>query len=235
MGSDTEVHIKRDGINALVVPEWAEQFDPDWFDPDYWGERAVPVSSGGRGSAWFVERPEQDWVLRHYRRGGLIGRLVRDSYLYMGKVRVRSFSEFRLLTHIYKAGLPAPKPIAAMYRRNGRAYSASIIIERLQGVSPFGAIIGELTGSVWFEVGRTIRQFHDAGVCHADLNCFNIMIGEKRVFLIDFDKGKLVSGSLSDARWKAENLARLRRSVEKLTKLKADQRWSALLKGYNSQ
>lgn len=56
MGSDTEVHIKRDGINALVVPEWAEQFDPDWFDPDYWGERAVPVSSGGRGSAWFIER-----------------------------------------------------------------------------------------------------------------------------------------------------------------------------------
>lgn len=49
MGSDTEVHIKRDGINALVVPEWAEQFDPGWFDPDYWGERAVPVSSGGVG------------------------------------------------------------------------------------------------------------------------------------------------------------------------------------------
>lgn len=234
MGSDTEVHIKRDGINALVAPEWADQFDPDWFDPDYWGERAVPVSSGGRGSAWFVERPEQDWVLRHYRRGGLIGRLVRDSYLYMGKARVRSFSEFRLLTNVYNAGLPAPKPIAAMYRRNGETYSASIIVERIQGVSPFGAIIGELTGSVWFEVGRTIRKFHNAGVCHADLNCFNIMVREKNVFLIDFDKGKQVSGSLPDARWKAENLARLRRSVEKVTKLKADQRWFVLLQGYNS-
>ena len=29
--------------------------EPVWFDPAWWGDRAEPVGSGGRGAAWFVE------------------------------------------------------------------------------------------------------------------------------------------------------------------------------------
>ncbi|MCC7249937.1 MAG: 3-deoxy-D-manno-octulosonic acid kinase [Lysobacter sp.] len=31
------------------------QAEPGWFDPAWWGERAQPVGSGGRGGAWFVD------------------------------------------------------------------------------------------------------------------------------------------------------------------------------------
>ena len=47
------------------------QAEASWFDPDHWGSHAQPVSSGGRGAAWFVDGPFGGAVLRHYLRGGL--------------------------------------------------------------------------------------------------------------------------------------------------------------------
>lgn len=218
MGSDTEVHIKRDGINALVVPEWAEHFDPDWFDPDYWGERVVPVSSGGRGSAWFVERTGQDWVLRHYRRGGLISRLSAEAYIYGGERQVRSLREFRMLQRMKEMRLPVPKPVAASYCRHGLFYQASIIIERLESVTPWGELLSGNVGAgdSWERVGQALRSFHVEGVYHADLNCFNVMMASNRVYLIDFDRGEFrpLPRTLG-AGWHASNLSRLYRSLAK--------------------
>tara|TARA_B100000519_G_scaffold200850_1_gene214935 strand:+ start:1024 stop:1743 length:720 start_codon:yes stop_codon:yes gene_type:complete len=234
VGSDTEVHISRDGINALVVPEWAEQFDPDWFDPDYWGERAVPVSSGGRGSAWFIERSPEHWVLRHYRRGGLVGKLIRDRYLYAGEVRVRAFVEFRLLVQLRVLGLPVPKPVAVVYQRKGVLYSSAIIIERLQGVRPLGDVALSLDATRWREIGQVIRQFHDAGVYHADLNCFNILVGETSTHLIDFDKGELRSRTPYRTSWKGNTLDRLKRSLNKAYGEELEREWQFFLEGYNA-
>ncbi|ABM17875.1 Mn2+-dependent serine/threonine protein kinase [Marinobacter nauticus VT8] len=234
MGSDTEVHIKRDGINALVVPGWAGQFDPDWFDPGYWGERAVPVSSGGRGSAWFVERSPEHWVLRHYRRGGLAGKLIHDRYLYAGEAHVRSFAEFRLLIQLRVLGLPVPEPVAVMYQRRRLFYSSAIIIERLHGVRPLGDVALALDKHRWREIGQVIRQFHDAGVYHADLNCFNILVGETSIHLIDFDKGEL-RAPLSPYRtsWKGNTVGRLKRSLNKAYGDELERQWQFFLEGYN--
>jgi 3-deoxy-D-manno-octulosonic acid kinase len=122
-----------------------------------------------------------------------------------------------------------------MYLRSGLTYSASIIVERLYDVSPFGAIIDELSENLWFEIGRTIRRFHDANVFHADLNCFNVLVSEGSIFLIDFDKGRLVVESSPDASWKLDNLARLKRSVAKLAQGEVVRRWPILLQGYESK
>jgi len=240
VGSDTEVHIERDGINALVMPEWAEHFDAGWFDPYFWGERAVPVSSGGRGSAWFIERSPEHWVLRHYRRGGLIARVSESAYVFLGENKTRSFAEFRLLQKLHNLGLPVPKPISAAYVRQGPTYSASIIIERLTGAVAWGdCLSGSADSKNWEIVGRLIRKFHDHGLDHADLNCFNVLLKHDEGFLIDFDRSVIRhTPSAPGKGWQASNLERLHRSLVKVVEQAGeplstvDNGWPKLLRAY---
>ena len=52
------------------------------FDRSHWqAHGTLETTQGGRGTVAFVRtRDGQRWVLRHYRRGGLIARLGRDLY-----------------------------------------------------------------------------------------------------------------------------------------------------------
>lgn len=96
------------------------------------GERAHPISEGGRGSAWFVEASFGNAVLRQYRRGGMIAMLNRDRYFWCGGHRTRSVLEFRLMRELISRGLPVPTPLAACYVRHGVQYRAAILMERLE-------------------------------------------------------------------------------------------------------
>ena len=150
-------------------------------------------------------------VLRRYRRGGMIARLSRDSYLWAGEDRTRSFREYRLLAAMRRQGLDVPAPLAAAYWRQGPVYRAAILVERIPGVKPLAQMLAE---PLWEPVAAAIVRMHRAGVWHADLNAFNILIGgEGRVWLIDFDRG--IQGRLSD-RQRQGNLERLRRSLNKV-------------------
>jgi 3-deoxy-D-manno-octulosonic acid kinase len=67
---------------------------------------------------------------------------------------------------------------------------------------------------LWENVGRCIRQFHRAGVWHADLNARNILLNEElKVFLVDFDRARLMNGTEVNGK---RNLERLKRSLQKL-------------------
>ena len=208
-----------------------------WFDPAYWGEQARPVDAGGRGSAWFVGAGEHGLVLRHYRRGGLIARVSRNRYVFTGRKRVRSIAEFELLKKLYELDLPVPQPVAAWYERKGPVYQASIIVERIPGAVTFGSVWRDLPEETWVEIGRVIRRFHDAGVHHADLNCFNVLLQEHRVYLIDFDKGRYLANSRKGQSLKALNLSRLHRSLLRQSRRSGDEKklaqlWPHLEKGY---
>ncbi|PKM01350.1 MAG: 3-deoxy-D-manno-octulosonic acid kinase, partial [Gammaproteobacteria bacterium HGW-Gammaproteobacteria-7] len=205
------------------------------FDPLQWRPLAEPIGSGGRGSAWFVHGAFGDAVLRHYRRGGLVGRLIRDRYLFLGQARVRSFSEFALLVRMAGLGLPVPAPLAAGYCRQGMTYRADILIERIADARSLAELVRiGLDVPRWADVGRLIAGFHRAGVHHADLNAHNVLMDNSgRHYLIDFDRSRIRAPS---AGWRQANLARLLRSLRKVSPADAAdglvQRFEALKVGY---
>lgn len=217
--------------------QYANAVTPGWFDPKTWGDAAERVASGGRGGAWFIETADLSAVLRKYLRGGFVARFCESAYVYCGENRVRSFAEFRLLLTLYNAGFPVPKPIAACYQRSAFVgYRGAILVERLRGSMPLAGCIGQLSADRWRVLGSTLRRFHTAGVRHADLNCFNILVRDDGFYLIDFDKGTIRERAKPDAAWKTANLARLRRSLGRLDwpegAANLEAKWVALMQGY---
>lgn len=230
----SEICIREKASAMLVHPNYKGRLTENWFDADAWGDRARPVSSGGRGGAWFVQAGDDQLVLREYRRGGLMAAFARRAYAFTREADVRSFAEFRLLNTLVSQGLPVPSPVGAWYRKLSPVqYQAAIIVERLQNTLPLADLIIELDDKAWASIGETIRRFHDAGVMHADLNCFNVLVRGEEYFLIDFDKSRLIAGN-APARWREANLARLSRSLVKVagegTWAKV---WSYFMNGYN--
>lgn len=213
--------------------------DESLFDAQLWIERAATARTpAGRGGTLFVEYAGRPWVLRHYHRGGFMARLALDSYLWTGERHARPFREWRLLHDMHVAGLPVPAPVAARYRRRGLTYGGDLITERISGAQPASALLAAapLPVTTWRAIGDCIRRIHDAGVCHADLNAHNILIDPaQRVFLIDFDRGR----RRSPGAWRAKNLARLKRSLEKICRALPLDRftapdWGILLQAYAS-
>ncbi|MEA3410717.1 MAG: 3-deoxy-D-manno-octulosonic acid kinase [Pseudomonadota bacterium] len=196
------------------------------FDLDQWDghrpalfERDVARTSvtGGRGDAWFVSHGDMTYVVRHYRRGGAIEALLSDRYVWSGIEATRAFREWRLLAMLVTDGLPVPRPVAARVSRSGWFYRADLVTRKLSGTVTLAdrLIGGRLPGATWRAAGCCIRLFHDRGVYHSDLNAHNILLDENgRAYLIDFDKGEIRTGESGG--WKEANLARLRRSLEKL-------------------
>ncbi len=231
---ESEICEREKGSGLLIHPDYEGRVTIDWFKPDYWGERAQPVSTGGRGGAWFLEADGSRLVLREYRRGGLVAKLSEKAYAYTREQDVRSFSEFRLLNQLHRMGLPVPRPVAAWYRKVSPVqYRAAIIIERLDGTVPLAELITQLQPDAWYALGQTIRRFHDAGVRHADLNCFNVLVEGATFYLIDFDKGRIQPSS-SASSWKNANLERFARSLRKVAGEAAQRKvWDAFMNGYN--
>ncbi|MDH4109134.1 MAG: 3-deoxy-D-manno-octulosonic acid kinase [Gammaproteobacteria bacterium] len=194
------------------------------------------LRSGGRGYTIIVGDGKREFVLRHFRRGGLVGRVIRDSYVWRGEDLTRSFSEWRLLRKMLRLGLPVPQPVVARYCRRGPFYSADLIMLRIQGIKPLSMRLAELRrdAGYWQSVGAGIARFHRAGVNHADLNAYNVQLEEDgKLWLLDFDKGRIEAAGA----WQQRNLGRLHRSLQKVRKL--DPRiyftpddWEALLEGY---
>jgi len=211
-------------------------FSADFFEPEYWRRHdAIDGTALGRGTTYFVKSGDSSFVLRHYRRGGFMARLSKDSYLWNGESETRSFAEWYLTYHLHRAGLPVPTPIAARYRRQGMFYTADIITQRIEHSESLAARVakGPLSLMQWIAIGRCIRRFHDAGVHHADLNAHNVLLTPEQVYLIDFDRGTLRKRGW----WADTNLVRLYRSLEKVTLVDApgsftDQDWHSLLAGY---
>lgn len=201
---------------------------------------AVPVTgtfrTAGRGKALYLRKGTSEFVLRHYLRGGLVGRLVREHYFWLGENASRGFAEFRLLAKLHAHGLPVPAPAAARYIRRGPFYTADILTVRIPGIR---SLSDRLTASgadtkFWAQLGAAVFRFHQAGVFHPDLNVSNVQLDDNdAVWLLDFDQGRL----LPPGPWQQRNLARFHRSLRKLKRHSpavhySEKDWGRFLQGY---
>ncbi|MEZ9661132.1 MULTISPECIES: 3-deoxy-D-manno-octulosonic acid kinase [unclassified Vibrio] len=207
------------------------------FDANFWQLKNMVVGQAqGRGTTWFIQLETTQAALRHYRRGGLLGKLINDHYLYLGEKRVRSFQEFLLLQVLIDNKVNVPRPIAARVVRKGLVYQADLLSEKVPNASD---LVDCLTKSVldkqtYQNIGSEIRKMHNAQVNHTDLNIHNILVDvQEQVWLIDFDKCFQQSGNS----WKKSNLERLKRSF---IKEKGKRRiqwqesdWTELMIGYD--
>lgn len=214
--------IQQKTINSHVMLFDAEHFSeptPEIFTGHFWHtQNAITGQAKGRGTTYFFQHHQNEYVLRHYRRGGLVGKVLSDQYLYTGLEQSRAWQEFKLLQHMQTLDLACPTPIAAMLSKSGLYYQADIISTKIPSAQDLHHILLDksLTTEMWHKVGRTIAEFHHHQVYHHDLNIHNIMLdAEHNVWLIDFDKCGIKQGD----NWKQSNLARLKRSFEKEKRL----------------
>jgi len=215
------------------------QISAERFTPHGWLHAEVltgPLRSAGRGNTMFVGNVPRQFVLRHYMRGGLIGKIIKDTYIFSGADKTRPFMEWRLLDKLASNNMRVPRPAAARYVQHGTFYTADIITVRVPGIMPLSQYLSENEPSegFWQSVGAAIHEFHAAGVYHADMNAYNVQVDEEGLtWLLDFDKGAL----RQPGPWQQETLSRLHRSLHKIVGMDPrlnfrSENWDQLLEGY---
>jgi len=215
------------------------QFADEHFEPRYWRRKSgFETTLGGRGGSCLIDIGGRRAVLRRYHRGGAIGSLFSDQYLWLGQARSRPWREWEVLLRARAAGLPAPEPIAACTCRCGFWYRAALITAFLDDTEMMTERLQRetLARDCWHALGMLIQRLHGAGIRHADLTTDNILIdSQDRFYLVDFDKARIVQRL---GGWQWQPLDRLRRSIEKRHGRQllhfdgAD--WQALIDGYRS-
>ncbi len=238
----SEMTIKQQQIGRRQHVLFDEQImprpDKAFFSVSHWQQQNKVIGGAkGRGTTVFIKPLNDIWVLRHFRRGGLIGKVLNDQYFYTGLARTRAFAEFKLLSAMKSMNLPVPTPIAAYVSKRGFFYRADLLTRLIPNSEDLHSVMCQraLTKQEWHHVGLTIARFHAAQIYHHDLNVRNIMLdAHQQAWLIDFDRCSKRKGES----WKQDNIARLQRSlIKERGKHTAfhwsDTDWQCLLDGYH--
>lgn len=130
--------------------------------------------------------------LRHYFRGGLIGKFLNDSFWRFDKWACRARLEFELLSELNEQGLPVPRPLICREQVGFFFIKNDIVVEKIDHTSNVAEILqekGDLLPELRENIANTIAKFALYKVVHSDLNIRNILINEQnQCFVIDFDK-----------------------------------------------
>jgi hypothetical protein len=160
----------------------------------------------------------ESWVLKEYRRGGMVGRWNSSRYWRRG----RFFEELRVADLAERSGISTAEVLALILERAGFGSVRAWLLTRfLPGVKPLYAFFGHpFESEVFHAAGEMVASMHRAGIDHPDLHLGNIVgsvdpdIARARIVahIVDWDRARLrAQGS-----WNPHgNLLRLWRSVEK--------------------
>jgi 3-deoxy-D-manno-octulosonic acid kinase len=188
----------------------------------------------GRGRVARVRGPapweHEEWVVRHYHRGGAVARFLGDRYVRIGTPR--SFREYRLLEALRVRGVPAPEPLGATVHRGGPFYRgdlvtrwvpdsvdlATLLFDPETPTVPAAAAVGVEGLAAMRAAGRLVRLLHERGVSHPDLNLKNILLApsdpEPRALVLDLDRARLYPGGVP-GRKRRRMIGRFWRSARK--------------------
>ena len=164
-------------------------------------------------------------VLRQYSHGGLLRAITGNLYFF----GARSFRELTLTEEIRSCEIPTISSIGAIHHLIlspfYQAYFLSLEVPRAMDLIQYFQKIGahpsrenlSLKRKTIRSVGLLIRQFHQAGFFHGDLQLKNILVAGDQLLLIDFDRSYRKTTLSVQERMK--NLLRFNRSVEKWKRL----------------
>ena len=177
----------------------------------------------GRGEAYRCRLGDADCVVRHFRRGGMVARLLDDEYVRVGEYR--PIAELHASVTARARGVDSPEVVAAVVYPSGIFYRGDIATRYIAGARDLASVaIGnarepqQARVAAWRAAGRLLHRAFDAGVEHADLNLRNMLIAGDRALLLDLDRAIIRDGPVSDAT-RRRMIARLHRSRRKLEAL----------------
>lgn len=180
----------------------------------FWAPLEPMPGAKGRGGVGLLQVGGLELVVRPYRRGGALGRLLADRY--SGPARARR--ELELLHGLREDGVPVVVPIAALARRHRAFWRLRLCTERLAGALPLPAFLAAAPHArrhAVEAVGVVLRLAFAAGLVHPDLHPDNVLCrdhGDKvRAVLVDLDRARrrpAVTGRMRD-----DMLARMQRYV----------------------
>jgi 3-deoxy-D-manno-octulosonic acid kinase len=181
------------GSSALLNDRQLEQL------AQHFKQQPQPAESALEGrSAYTIDQIDGigSVVIKPYMRGGLLRYVVKRRYLKLGSPRCRH--EFELLQNVRKLGIAAPEPVAFAY--SGRLYYLGWLITRaIEQPKSLVHLANTDTGTaqkVMPLVSEQISKLIQHRIQHIDLHPGNVIVDrDGRVFIIDFDKGRVFSGS----------------------------------------
>jgi 3-deoxy-D-manno-octulosonic acid kinase len=177
----------------------------------------------GRGVSWAFEVDGERWVVRHFRRGGAMARLLEDRYLRVGASRPAR--ELQASQTLRARGVDTPEVIAYAIYPVGIYYRADIVTrwiadsEDLASVT-FGPDARSAVGraAAWAAAGLLLHSAFEHGAHHPDLNLRNILVAgdqaQPTAWLIDLDRCRVHTRVTPAAR--RNMLERFHRSRRKL-------------------
>lgn len=198
----------KQGIDDLKT--FLERYKTPLFHQGRRAHHSLPLENGKR------------MVLRQYSHGGLLRSVTGDLYVF----GTRSFKELAITEEVRSCGIPTVEPIGAIHQVTDlpffyRAYLLTLevpgafnLIQYFEkmGTKPHQRMLSHKRKMIRY-AGLVLRQFHQTGFFHQDLQLKNILITGDRILLIDFDRA--YRRPILSTSEKMKNLLRLNRSVEK--------------------
>ena len=116
-------------INSSLPSDQDQSFYDSFFDRESIDRSEGVTSRGGRGQTLSFTKDGRELVLRHYKRGGLFGKLVSDCFFFFEPHSHRAYDEFTLLNRMLELNLPVPKPVIAREIKSSIGIVQDIVIE----------------------------------------------------------------------------------------------------------
>lgn len=172
----------------------------------------------GRGEVFGVTLGSRRAVVRHARRGGLLGPLLGDRY----RGRPRFAREMKICRDLQADGISTPDVLAGVMYQTGAVHRADTATARVDGRDLAEIFFGNDPPSgaertaILQEVGELVGKLYRVGFVHPDLQLKNILIetaGGPRLkaWLLDVDTVRRMSGPGT----RLQNLRRFYRSWDK--------------------
>jgi tRNA A-37 threonylcarbamoyl transferase component Bud32 len=231
-----------------VWQEAAEALRGAGFGPDSDGE-LLRSEAVGRTPLGELRVGSAVFLVRRFSHGGLLRWLSGARF----SDPRRPFEELLLSHGLGQRGVRTPRVVAARAVRAGAWWELAVVTERVEGGVDLGRWIAEVRqgtrsreglGALAEAFGRLVRELHEVGFRHADLQPNNVLVEEMsaldqepRLWILDLDRSVLCEAQEHSTR--LANLGRLLRFVERRERERGDcltaRDRMRFLRGYESE